>query len=103
MNNLLKKYFSKYPDKRNNCYIYSLHNTSESWNNYFDEINPNRIVRGPEMHLDHIYSKLDGYENNIDPKIIGHHSNLRLITRRENSLKSRRSDKTIEQLIEDYS
>lgn len=76
--------------------------TNESWVNHFDKINPSRIERGPENHLDHIYSRAEGYKNGIDPQIIGHWTNLRIIPFKQNSSKRDRCDKTIERLMEDY-
>lgn len=76
--------------------------TNESWVKYFDKINPTRIERGPQHHLDHIYSRAEGYKNSIDPKIIGHWTNLRIIPFKRNSSKRDRCDKTLEQLMEDY-
>lgn len=78
------------------------YHTNESWVKHFDKINPSRIERGPENHLDHIYSRAEGYKNGIDPQIIGHWTNLRIISLKQNSSKRDRCDKTLEQLMEDY-
>lgn len=76
--------------------------TDNSWYYFFSKINPDRLERGKEFHLDHIYSKKVGFDNNIPPEIIGHWTNLRLITSIENVEKWYRCDKTINQLYEDY-
>jgi len=76
--------------------------TKLNWLSNFDDINPNRITRGPEQHLDHIYSILEGYKNNIPPEIIGHWTNLQMLPRRENFIKRDKCWKTQEQLYEDY-
>ena len=58
-----------------------------------------------DLQVDHIVSKLDGFRNGVDPKIISHPINLRVIPASENRLKSSRSDMTIKELmrkIEEY-
>ena len=75
--------------------------TGESWKNNFDQINPTRLNRS-EYDLDHIYSKHQGFKDNIPPYIIGHWTNLRMLSKSENSSKGSRCDKTSEQLFEDF-
>lgn len=76
--------------------------TRKNWCAHFYRINPNRLERGPELHLDHIYSISQGFIDRINPEIIGHWTNLRLIPSRENESKQDRCDKTYEQLMEDF-
>ena len=76
--------------------------TKQSWVNHFDQINPECLKRGSEMHLDHIFSQVAGFKNNIPPEVIGHHTNLRMLSREDNGQKSGRCDKSIEQLYEDF-
>ena len=52
-------------------------------------------------HLDHIYSCIDAYNNNIHPFIVAHLCNIRFIYWMENLNKSGSSDKTIETLIQE--
>ena len=75
--------------------------TKESWVNYFDKINPQRLNRS-EFPLDHIYSIHQGFMNNIPPYIIGHWTNLRIITLIENSSKGKRCSKSQEALFKDF-
>jgi len=75
--------------------------TGESWQNNFDQINPTRLNRS-QYDLDHIYSKHQGFKDNIPPYIIGHWTNLRMLSKSENSSKGSRCDKTSEQLFEDF-
>jgi hypothetical protein len=75
--------------------------TEESWKSQFDKINPNRLNRSKNA-LDHIYSIQQGFRDNIPPYVIGHWSNLRVISLSENSQKGMRCDKTKEQLFEDF-
>lgn len=74
--------------------------TEQSWKNHFDKINPFRINRSTNS-LDHIYSIQQGFIESIPPYIIGHYSNLRVISLSENSKKGMRCDKTKEKLFLD--
>jgi len=76
--------------------------TKKSWYEHFSKINPEQIKRGDNWHLDHIYSRQQGFANNIPPYIIGHWTNLRIISKSDNSAKSSRCDKTQEKLYEDF-
>lgn len=49
---------------------------------------------------DHMYSIMDGYVNHIDPKIISHPANCRLIRHKENQSKGKHSCITLEELLE---
>lgn len=69
---------------------------------HIDKIDPNRL-RGKDFHLDHVYSKFDGFNNSVPVEVISHWSNLRIISAKENLSKNRHSDKTLFQLYEDYS
>lgn len=75
--------------------------TEQSWKHHFDQINPTRIDRSQNA-LDHIYSIQQGFRDNIPPYILGHWTNLRIITLSENSLKGMRCDKTQDSLFEDF-
>jgi hypothetical protein len=69
--------------------------------NNVDLLDPER-KRGKDWHIDHIYSVEDGFLNNVPPNIMGHVSNLRLISSKENYAKHKRSEKSIEELYEDF-
>lgn len=75
--------------------------TKQNWKKYFDQINPDRINRSKNA-LDHIYSIQQGFRDSIPPYIIGHYTNLRVISLSENSTKGMRCDKTKEQLFDDF-
>lgn len=49
---------------------------------------------------DHMYSIKDGFLNSVDPKIIAHPANCRLIRQSENASKKNKSCITLEQLLE---
>jgi len=83
-------------------YLEVVNITNQSWRTHFKDINPNGLQRSNELHLDHIYSIREGFNNNIPPEIIGHWTNLRLLPKIENSSKGAKCHKTKEQLYEDY-
>ena len=56
--------------------------------------NPNGVSR------DHMYSVKDGFLNNVDPKIIAHPANCRLIRQGENASKKNKSCITLTELLE---
>ena len=76
--------------------------TKDSWYYSYSRINPDGLERGKEYHLDHIYSRKEGFDNNVPPEVIGHWTNLRLLPAKLNNGKSAGCDKTIEKLYEDY-
>ena len=75
--------------------------SEESWKTNFNNINPLRLNRSTHA-LDHIYSIQEGFRNNIPPEIIGNCTNLRVISLSENSKKGMHSDKTLDELLDDY-
>lgn len=75
--------------------------TEASWKNHFDKINPDRLNRTYNA-LDHIYSIQQGFRDSIPPYIVGHWTNLRVISLSENGIKGMRCDKTKEELFEDF-
>jgi len=68
---------------------------------YKDLINPFDLKRGRnKYHIDHIYSVMDGFNNEITPEIIASPINLRMLLERENITKYDNSYLTIEQLYD---
>lgn len=79
--------------------------TYQNYIKYQDLIDPNSIREHLKYDLDHIYSKMNGFNNNIDPEIIGHPANLQILTSFDNRSKGSRSDISILELyrrIEEY-
>lgn len=76
--------------------------TKLSWIEHFDKINPRRLERGNDWHLDHVYSIQAGFRENISPEIIAHWSNLTMLAGPANSKKGIKCGKTKKQLLEDY-
>jgi hypothetical protein len=58
--------------------------------------------RSKHWHVDHIYSVTDGFLNDVPINVISDISNLRLISDKDNYKKHKKSDKSLEQLYEDY-
>jgi hypothetical protein len=75
--------------------------TEQSWKTHFDQINPARLDRSHNA-LDHIYSIQQGYRDCIPPYIIGHYTNLRVISLSENSIKGMRCDKSQVELFDHF-
>jgi len=84
------KYYSKDDLENFNIYKEAIYNLSNRlYNKYKSYINPLNLKRGKySYHLDHIYSVIDGYENNIPVEIISNPNNLRLISAQENFSKN---------------
>lgn len=59
-------------------------------------------LRNRKRHLDHIYSILHGFRENISPVILGNIVNLRIIDSRMNQSKNVRSEYTKEELLKLY-
>ena len=88
----IRKEFEKYHKKVGR-------ETNITIKNFSNEIK-NIEFRGKKFGyaLDHKYSVHDGFENNVDPKIISHYKNLECITESENSKKNRNSSIILEEL-----
>lgn len=79
--------------------------TNVSLRKYIDKINPENKKIGKnngEYSTDHKYSKIMGFKNNIDPRIIGSWPNLRTILFSENASKKRKCTITKEELYKLY-
>lgn len=77
--------------------------TDRSYRDYKAFINPQGLTRAKgQYELDHIYSIREGYENKVPPEVIGHFTNLRMLTSSENGSKHSRCDKTLEELYRDF-
>ena len=55
--------------------------------------------RNRQNHIDHVLSIVKGFNNKLDPKVVGSIHNLRIITSIANQKKSYKSDITIKELI----
>jgi hypothetical protein len=77
-----------------------LNHTYKSWQHYQDKINPLRLERGGEYELDHKFSITEGFKQGVDPAVIGHFSNLELISKSANRSKRIRCSITLEELLQ---
>jgi hypothetical protein len=59
-------------------------------------------VDSSNYHIDHIYSISDGFLNKVKPEIISSFINLRVISKKENLTKGRKSEISLEKLMESY-
>jgi len=64
-------------------------------------VNRGRLT-GKNIHIDHIFSIVEGFNLNIDPKIIGCKSNIRILSVFDNCSKHKKSDFTKEELLLKY-
>jgi hypothetical protein len=77
--------------------------TNQNYKKYKDTINPSNLPRGRTKgtyQLDHVMSKFDGFSKRVDPEMISHPANLRMMTSTENQSKNSKSHYTKEQLFE---
>lgn len=73
--------------------------TNNNFKEFYYQINPEKMPRNVDYHLDHIMSIYDGFKNNIPVYIIAHPNNLRIIPRAENISKNRSSLTTIDEIL----
>jgi len=87
------KYYSKEELEKFNKYKEAVYNlTNRIYRKYKSYINPNNYRRGKHHHLDHIYSVIDGFENNVPIEIISNLNNLRMVPANENLSKNGNSN-----------
>tara|TARA_R110000868_G_scaffold401767_1_gene677424 strand:- start:1289 stop:1873 length:585 start_codon:yes stop_codon:yes gene_type:complete len=101
-NNISKSKITIPADQKPNWVVYKNtvdRITRESWIYHYNKINPNNLSRGCEYELDHMYSKHQGFLNNVPPEVIGHYSNLQMIPRRSNRVKYNKCSITLEDLF----
>lgn len=78
--------------------------TGRSYKKHKDNINPNdlKLSHQDGYHVDHIYSKIQGFHDCVPPEVIGHWTNLRIVPGLYNITKNSKCDKTLNQLYKDY-
>lgn len=77
--------------------------TNITYRKYKKIINPNNYKRShTDYQLDHKFSILQGFKNNISPEIISSYVNLEMLTAYENKSKQDKCSITKEQLMEMY-
>lgn len=84
-------------------YVYVVRKFSEiSWKSKHLKIDKLGRERSRDMHLDHVYSIYEGFNNNIPPYIIGHWTNLQILNGSANSSKGTKCGQTKEELLENF-
>lgn len=77
--------------------------TIRSWKAHQVIIDPKNLKKdSAHYQLDHIFSRSQGFKNNIPPYIIGHYTNLQMLTVNENNKKKDACWKSKEKLFEDF-
>ncbi len=77
--------------------------TEQNYRKYKSSINPLNLPRSiNKYHLDHIYSIIMGFENDVLPKIIAHPFNLRMLKSTDNLSKNGKSDISLDKLYDNY-
>ena len=70
---------------------------------FYYRINKNNLERSKyKYHLDHIYSIMDGFRNNIQPKVLCNPNNLQMMWWRDNISKQDKSEYTKQELYLGY-
>jgi hypothetical protein len=73
--------------------------SNQNYGKYYDYINPTNIKRSNDYHLDHIYSKKYGFDNNIPIWIICHPCNLQMLHYSENCSKGSDCHHSLDELM----
>jgi hypothetical protein len=74
--------------------------SERSYNRYKNIINPDDLPRGRHLyHLDHKFSVLDGFKNNIAPYVLANPTNLQMLSESKNIAKDYHSEINIDQLF----
>ena len=80
-----------------------INHTEQSYKNYKHIINPNNLLRnGKDFELDHKFSKHKGFLENVSPEVIGHWTNLEMVSAHENNSKWTDCSITLTDLLENY-
>jgi hypothetical protein len=96
---------SKSLKKRGNMPRFFNKYTERTYRKYKHIINSENKKRGHRIidhQLDHKYSVIEGFQNGIDPKIIGSLPNLEMLPARINNQKKRKCSITLISLLEQY-
>lgn len=94
-------------EERSECEKYYLDVWRETFNQPLEFLENyekrGRIDLNPEAyHIDHQFSIIEGFKQNIDPKIIGNIVNLKMLPAKENCSKKSKCSITKEELIKRY-
>lgn len=74
--------------------------TKKTYETHRQTINPDNLDRGIHTnHIDHIFPVIKGWLNDVDPKLISHPKNLKLLSSEENRSKGDRTELSLEDFI----
>ena len=60
--------------------------TEKTYRKFINTINPENLLRGRgKYHLDHRYTVMEGFKNNIPPYILSHPYNLQMLEEKDNT------------------
>jgi len=66
--------------------------SNRNFGKYYYKINKNSLIRSKyEYHLDHIYSIMEGFRNNIPPEVLYNPNNLQMMWWKDNIIKQAKS------------
>jgi hypothetical protein len=65
-------------------------------------INPNKLPRNRDFHLDHKFSIKAGYHAHVNPLVLAHFTNLIVLPSNRNLIKSSKSSITLLELYRGY-
>lgn len=74
--------------------------TNDIYHNHYYYINPNNLQRGDKYHLDHMYSKHEGFKNKVPIAILCHPCNLEMLESSYNMSKRENCSHTLDELME---
>ena len=73
--------------------------TENNYKTFLNKINPKKLKRGKQYHLDHKFSISEGFKLGLLPRIIANPNNLEIIKSNENMSKGSKCSITIEELF----
>jgi hypothetical protein len=74
--------------------------TKKTYETHRQTINPDNLDRGMHTnHIDHIFPVIKGWLNDVDPKLISHPKNLKLLSSEENRSKGDRTELSLEDFL----
>jgi hypothetical protein len=79
-----------------------LYLTRQSYLRYPHLINPHKLPRSRDYHIDHLFSIHAGFNARVDPTVIAHHSNLIIVPAQVNLSKSKQSSISLSDLYHSY-
>jgi hypothetical protein len=82
--------------------VYHFTNISVSEKFTKEDLKNRGRISGKHIHIDHIFSIIEGFKLKIDPKIIGCKSNVRILSVHDNCSKHKKSEITKEELFKRY-